>query len=155
MPQVTRQFDIEREVEDTWEFFLTPDDVAPCVPGCKSVEETGEDEFTAEIQVDVAYTSLTFDADIALSDKRPPNAVHVDATAEPAGRMPGSSTVDADLEMEDVDGHTEGTITIAFAIRGRLGSLGESAFKHKCEELTEEFVENVTAELEQQGVTTE
>lgn len=156
MPKVTNSFDIQKPVEETWNFFITPDKVAPCVPGCESVEEVAEDVFEAEIAVEVAYTSLTFDAHIELKDKQPPNSAVVEAKAEPAGRMPGSATVDGDLELiADGDGGTEGSIIIDFAIRGRLGSLGESAFRHQCEKLTDEFIANVKAELEGEEVVNE
>lgn len=149
MPKVTNEFEIQRPVAETWDFFITPDKVAPCVPGCESVTEVEEDVFEAKIGVEVAYTSLTFDAHIELKDKQPPNSAVVEATAEPAGRMPGSATVDGDLELADAgDDVTTGSIIIDFAIRGRLGSLGESAFKHQCEKLTDEFLANVKAELE-------
>ncbi|QLG60312.1 CoxG family protein [Halorarum salinum] len=156
MPEVTREFNIGVPVAETWDFFMTPDKMAPCVPGCESVEELEEDIFDAKIGVEVAYTSLTFDAHIEITDKDPSNFAAVEAEASPAGRMPGSATVDGDLEMAEGEDHTtEGEITIEFAIRGRLGSLGESAFKHQCDKLTDEFLANVKEELEGAKVTTE
>lgn len=149
MPEVTKEFDVDRPVDDTWEFFLAPEKVAPCVPGCESFEEIEEDVFDAEVQVSIAYTTLTFDTHVELSNLEPPEFAVVEATAEPMGRMPGSATVDGTLDLWDDDGGTAGEIGIEFAIRGRLGSLGESAFKHKSEQLTEQFLENVTEELEQ------
>jgi carbon monoxide dehydrogenase subunit G len=156
MPEVTRAFDIAVPVEETWEFFMTPERMAPCVPGCESFEQIEEDVFDAEILVEVAYTSLTFDAHIEITDKEPPNFAVVEAEASPSGRMPGSATVDGELELADGgDGTTDGEITIEFAIRGRLGSLGESAFKHQCENLTDSFLDNARAELEGAEATTE
>lgn len=156
MPEVTREFDIDVPVQETWDFIMTPDLMAPCVPGCQSVEEIEEDVFDAEILVEVAYTSLTFDAHIEITDKEPPNYAVVEAEASPTGRMPGSATVDGDLEMTDGGNDTtDGELTIEFAIRGRLGSLGESAFKHQCEKLTDEFLGNMKEELEGAEATTE
>lgn len=156
MPEVTREFDIAVPVEETWDFLLTPELMAPCVPGCESVEEIEEDVFDAKILVEVAYTSLTFDTHIEITEKRPPNYAVVEAEASPSGRMPGSAKVDADVELNDtIDNTTSGELTIEFAIRGRLGSLGESAFKHQCEKLTDEFLENMKEELEETKVATE
>lgn len=155
MPEVTREFDIEVPLEETWDFLMTADLMAPCVPGCESVDQIEEDVFDAEILVEVAYTSLTFDAHIEIIDKEPPNFAVVKAEASPSGRMPGSATVDGDLEMAGAgDDTTEGKIAIQFAIRGRLGSLGESAFKHQCEKLTDEFLVNMKEALEGTEVTT-
>ncbi|WP_332900156.1 MULTISPECIES: CoxG family protein [unclassified Haladaptatus] len=149
MAEVTREFRVARPVEDTWNFFITPETVAPCVPGCVDVEELEEDVFNAKIEVKVAYTSLTFDTRIELTDKQPPNSAKVEAKAEPSGRMPGSATVDGDLSLEADGDETVGEIGIEFAIRGRLGSLGESAFRHKCEEMTDRFIDNMKTELEE------
>lgn len=156
MAEVTREFRVERPVEDTWEFFITPETVAPCVPGCVGVEEVEPDVFDAEIEVKVAYTKLTFETRIELTDKQPPNSAEVKAKAEPSGRMPGSATVEGDLSLEaDGPDATEGEIGIQFAIRGRLGSLGESAFRHKCEEMTDLFIENLKTELEEKEAVAE
>lgn len=149
MPAVTRSFTIDRPLDAVWEFFTTPDRVAPAVPGCEEVEELSDTEFNATVAVKVAYSNLTFDTHIEITDQDPPNSMTVEATAEPSGRMPGSATVDAELDLESIDdGSTAGTMTMEFAIRGRLGSLGESAFKHKSEELTDQFIENVADALE-------
>lgn len=156
MPEITRQFRFDTSVQETWEFMTTPETVAPCVPGCESYEQHEADVFTADIGVKVAYTNLTFNADIEILDKEPPNTATVAVLAKPSGRMPGSAKADADLQLtDDGDGGTEGSITMVFAIRGRLGSLGESAFKSKSEQLTDEFLENVAKELEEQEVTAE
>ncbi len=150
MPTVSRSFEIDAPIEETWDFLVTPDRVAPCVPGCESFDEQAPDVFDATIAVKVAYTSLQFDAHVELRDKTPPESLTLEATAEPAGSMPGSATVDADLALSAIDDSTTaGTLDIEFAIRGRLGSLGESAFTHKCEELTDTFLASVRDELEQ------
>lgn len=148
MPEVTKQFIVDRPIEDVWEFFNSPDDLAPCVPGCESVEQIDEDTFNAEVRVKVAYTNLTFDTKINITDRDEPTSMTVDGEAQPSGRMPGSATVNGTLELVDEGDSTAGTMTIQFAIRGRLGSLGESAFTHKCEEITGQFIDNVKAELE-------
>ena len=149
MPTVTRSFETTAPVEEAWAFLTTPERVAPCVPGCEAFEERAPDVFDATIAVEVAYTSLTFDARVELADLDPPTSALLRATAEPAGAMPGSATVEGHLALRPTeDGGTAGEVTVEFAIRGRLGSLGESAFAHKCERLTEQFLATVTDELE-------
>lgn len=155
MAEITKTFEFDAPVEETWDFIITPETVAPCVPGCESYEQHDEDVFTAKIDVKVAYTSLTFDADVEITDKEPQDSATVEVLAKPSGRMPGSAKASGDLAMAaTAGGGTEGTITIDFAIRGRLGSLGESAFKSKTEQMTEQFLENVREGLEVQEATT-
>ncbi|MFB6131585.1 MAG: CoxG family protein [Salinigranum sp.] len=148
MPEVTRAFTIRRNIGDTWAFFNSPEDIAACVPGCESVEQLDENTFNAAVGVKVGYTSLTFDTVVEITDRTEPTSMEVEGTAEPSGRMPGSARVEGRLDMDEDGEDTSGEITIEFAIRGRLGSLGESAFTHKSEEITEQFLENVRAELE-------
>lgn len=149
MPAVTKDFRIDRGIDDVWAFLVTPADVAPAVPGCESYEELEEDVFEARVTVTVAYTTLNFDAHIEIVDKDPPGRMRVEGTAEPTGRMPGSATLTGELALDAVDNNvTEGTIDVEFAIRGRLGSLGDSAFRSKCDTLTQEFIDNVTTRLE-------
>lgn len=149
MPTVTNEFEVEADRDEAWEFFLTPDRVAPCVPGCESVDQVDDVTFEALVSVNVAYTDLTFDTRIEITDQDPPQSLTAEGTAEPTGRMPGSAVVTGDLRLDAVaEETTEGVLEIDFGIRGRLGTLGESAFRHKCAELTQEFVDNVKEELE-------
>lgn len=156
MPEVTREFTVDRSIEDTWDFFITPDKLAPCVPGCENIEELEEDLFDVDVSVDVAYTTLTFDTEVEITDKESPESMTVDVKASPKGHMPGTAKADGGLELNAVDEDTtDGEITISFSIFGRLGSLGESAFRHKCEEITDQFIENVVEELETETATVE
>ncbi|WP_416841486.1 CoxG family protein [Haloferax sp. DFSO52] len=147
MPEVTKEFEISHPVEQVWEFFNTPDRVAACVPHCQSVEQLDEDTFEAKVGVDVAYTSLTFDTEVEIVERTDLEYMKIEGKATPSGRMPGSATVSGDLELDGDDTTTNGTMTIQFAIRGRLGSLGESAFTHQCEKLTDEFLENIQEQI--------
>lgn len=149
MSEVTKEFTVHAPLQETWDFFVTPDKSAACVPGCDRVEEIGVDVFTVDVNVTVAYTDLTFTTELEITDKHPPNALTVTGLANPQGHIPGSATVTGDLSLDAVDDDTTtGTLRVEFAIRGRLGSLGESAFRHKCDELTDEFLSNVTTALE-------
>lgn len=149
MPTVTNEFEIHTPRGDVWDFLLTPELVAPCVPGCEEFEQLSDTEFDVTVGVKVAYTNLTFDAHVEMTNQDPPQRLEVEGTAEPMGRMPGSAIFSGTLELEE-DGSdaTRGTAVIDFGIRGRLGSLGESAFRHKSEELTQQFIDNIKAELE-------
>lgn len=156
MPEVISEFTVDQSIEETWNFFNTPDQLAPCVPGCESVEEINEDLFNAEVTVDIAYTTLTFNTQVKITDKERPESMTVGVEASPKGRMPGTANADGGLELGVVDEDTtEGEITIEFSIFGRLGSLGESAFTHKCEEITDQFIENVVEKLELETATAE
>lgn len=149
MPEVTKEFTVRVPLEQTWEFFIAPERVAPCVPGCERVEEIEPDLFNVDVNVKVAYTDLTFNTELEITEQDRPSALTVVGTATPQGRIPGSATVTGTLALASADEHsTTGTLDIEFAIRGRLGSLGESAFKHKCDEITDEFLSNVITTLE-------
>lgn len=149
MPTVTNEFEIDAPRQEVWDFFLTPERVASCVPGCEEVEQLSDTEFNATVAVKVAYANLTFDTRIEITDQDPPHSLTAEGEAEPTGRMPGSAVVSGDLVLEEADeDRTVGTLEIDFGIRGRLGSLGESAFRHKCDEMTQKFVDNVRAEIE-------
>lgn len=152
MSTVTNEFEIHAARQAAWDFLLTPERVAPCVPGCEAVEQRSETEFDVTVGVKVAYANLTFDTHVEITDQDPPRALTAEGTAEPTGRMPGSAIFSGDLTLEeDGDGVTHGSVTIDFGIRGRLGSLGESAFQRKSEELTAQFVDNVKAALEEEA----
>jgi hypothetical protein len=68
---------IQAPVEALWKALNDPAVLTRCVPGCKSMTEISPDAYKVEMQLRVAAVGGSFEGEIALADKQPPNACSI------------------------------------------------------------------------------
>ena len=66
---------------ETWRLIFDPDVLASALPGCESLEQTGEDHYRADIVIGVAGMKGRYGARLALHDKQPPDSVRLKGQA--------------------------------------------------------------------------
>ncbi len=60
--------------ETVWELLNDPDVIAGCLPGCESLEPTGDDTYRASLTVGVAAISGKYQGTVHIADKQPPTS---------------------------------------------------------------------------------
>lgn len=131
--------------QTVWRCLNDPAFLTLCVPGCKSMNETGPDAYRVEIELAVAAVRGGFSGDIALSDKRPPEECVI--TVEGAGTLGhGSgkarftlSPVDAAQTRIDYQGEGE--------IGGLVAGVGQRILRGVSNHLIKTFFKTAKAEL--------
>ena len=84
-----------------------------------------------------------------LHNTQPPDKLSGTVIAKPAG-MPGQLQTAAHLALDAIDAHsTRMRYVLDIGITGKLGSIGQSAFRAKAEELAAVFGSNVKSAIEQ------
>ena len=92
---------ISAPVETLWKALNDPDVLTRCIPGCKTMTEIAPDAYKVEMQLRVAAVGGSFEGEIALSDKEPPEAATsrfrarvrlATATARPVSRSSRTAT---------------------------------------------------------------
>jgi len=97
----------------------------------------------------VGFVPLKFRGTVALGEVVPPERITGSVIAKPAG-MPGQLQTAAQLALEEVNAHaTLMRYLLDIGLTGKLGSLGQSAFRAKAEELATVFGSNVKSAIEQ------
>src|SRR5437667_3905154 len=76
---------IPASVEALWAALNDPKVLTRCIPGCKSMTEIGPDAYKVEMQLRVAAVGGSFEGEISLSDKTPPQACSI--TVSGAGTL--------------------------------------------------------------------
>jgi 2-furoyl-CoA dehydrogenase large subunit len=80
--------------EAVWRMLLDPDVLARVIPGCESIEATGENEYVAEASIRIGPIRGRFTATIRLSDLVPPSTLTLSGTvAGPLGTGGGEGAV--------------------------------------------------------------
>jgi hypothetical protein len=71
--------------EQVWDLLMNTDAIAGCLPGCRGLRPSGPDKYDLELVAGVAAVSGTFNATIAIEDKRPTESykLTVDAHGRP------------------------------------------------------------------------
>ncbi|MEJ2597262.1 MAG: carbon monoxide dehydrogenase subunit G [Anaerolineales bacterium] len=109
--------------EDVWEIILDPEALAAALPGTKSLERIGENEYQGEMNVRVGPVGGLFSGHLVVSNEVPPESLTL--TVEGKG-APGFLNGTGDVVLNDQgDGTTlmkyEGDVKIG----GRLASVGQ------------------------------
>src|SRR5258705_11230978 len=109
---------IQAPVDVLWKALNDPTVLTRCIPACKTMTEIAGDADKVEMQLRVAAVGGSFEGEIALSDKEPPNACSIKVSG--AGTL-GHGNGSARFQIEP-DGPTASRLTFQGA--GEIGRLG-------------------------------
>ena len=68
---------IEAGQEALWEGLNDPAVLTACIPGCKEMREIDPDRYEIEMQLKVAAVGGSFEGEVALKDKEPPQTCRI------------------------------------------------------------------------------
>lgn len=68
---------IAASVDIVWKALNDPQVLTRCIPGCKAMTETAPDAYKLDMQLRVAAVSGSFEGEIGLFDKTPPNVCNI------------------------------------------------------------------------------
>jgi len=101
-----------------------------CIPGCESLEKTGEDAYAVTIRAGIGAIKGTFKGSVRLEDMRPPE--HYRIVVEGKGG-PGFVKGSGDFDLEERDGVTvikyQGDLQVGGGIAGIGQRMIEAAAK--------------------------
>lgn len=122
-----------------WALLLDPQAMAACVPGMQSVEIVGPDEYTALMQVKIAFVSARFRLRTRIVQRDEPHYLKAEGTGEDAAVASSlKQTTEVFLEAA-AEGGTGLRLKVHVDVLGRIGSFGLSAMKTKADRLWDEF----------------
>ena len=86
--------------ETVWAKLNDPEVLKACIPGCQSLEVTGENEFLAVATNRVGPVKATFKGKVRLTDLDPPNGYKISGEGDGgiAGFAKGGASVNSDRE---------------------------------------------------------
>jgi carbon monoxide dehydrogenase subunit G len=119
------------------------------MPGCRDLTALDDGRYAANMEVRVGFVPLKFRGTVSLDEVVPPERLSGTVVAKPAG-MPGQLQTAAHLALDAIDAHTtQMRYLLDIGITGKLGSIGQSAFRAKAEELATVFGANVKSAIEE------
>ena len=111
-------------VDEVWRRLIDPNELAAILPGCRDLQQTGPDKYSARIVIGVAGIRGTYDALIELHDKDEPRSVRLVGRASGAlgfGTGSGLVTLTAELDGSRTRLHYD----YAADVGGKVAAVGQ------------------------------
>jgi carbon monoxide dehydrogenase subunit G len=127
--------------EAVWAKLNDPEVLKACIPGCQSLEVTGENQLAAVAKVKLGPVSATFKGNVTLSDLDPPNGYRISGQGD--GGIAGFAKGGAVVTLSDAEeGGTKLTYNAEAQIGGKLVQLGQRLVDGVAKKLADEFFAN-------------
>jgi uncharacterized protein len=141
------RFSVTAPIADVWETLLDVERVAPCLPGAKVLEQTGEDAYLVAMRVKVGPMSMEYKGDVKIFEKD--DAAHRAVLKGSARELRGQGAAEAQAEMlltQDGD-DTMATIKTDVKLSGRAASMGQGVIAEVAKKLVDTFSVNLAGML--------
>ena len=138
--------------QQTWEALNDPAMLKQCVPGCESIEATGDNEYQVLMVARVGPVSAKFRGKLTLSDVQPPNsyAIAFEGQGGAAGFAKGGAQVRLSAESDS----TRLTYEAKANVGGKLAQIGSRLIDAAARKVADDFFRNFNqkvAELHGRG----
>ena len=115
-----------------------------CIPGCESLEKTGEDTYAAVLKAGVGAIKGTFKGEVRLAEMRPPD--HYRLVVEGKGAV-GFAKGSADFDLEDQEGVTHIKYSGELQIGGTIAGVGQRMIEAAAKMMASRFFAALEAEV--------
>jgi carbon monoxide dehydrogenase subunit G len=123
--------------EVTWDALNDPEVLKSCVPGCESIEKTGEHEYLVSMVARVGPVSAKFKGRMKLTDMNPPTSYSLSFEGQGgvAGFAKGSATVELVAESPGTRLH----YTAKANVGGKLAQIGSRLVDAAAKKVASDF----------------
>ena len=129
----------------TWAALNDPEILKACVPGCESIEKTGENEYEVRMTARIGPVSAKFKGKLALSDLNPPNSYSI--AFEGQGGVAGFGKGGAKVQLLPEAGNTKLSYQVKANVGGKLAQIGSRLVDAAAKKLAEEFFNAFNAKV--------
>lgn len=131
---------IEAPRETVWAALNDPEVLKACIPGCETVEKTGENELEAKVTLKIGPVKASFTGKVTLSNIDPPNGYTI--SGEGQGGVAGHARGGADVRLEPDGDATILHYTVKAEVGGKIAQLGSRLIDSTAKKLAGEFFQN-------------
>jgi len=143
--KISGSHDVAAPREQVWAALIDPAVLARTLPGCLSLERTGDDEYRVTLEAGVASIRGVYSGRVALADHAPPGAYTLRAQGQG-----GPGTVDATAAVtltEIPDGGTRIAYDADAVVGGTIGGVGQRVLAGVAKRTAGQFFSAVEADL--------
>lgn len=148
--KITGTYELEADRQKVWEALNDPDVLRACIPGCESLDRTGENELTATVTAKVGPVKAKFNGSVELKDLNPPESYRIEGSGK--GGAAGFAKGGADVRLDARDGG--GTVLsyeVDAQVGGKLAQIGSRLIDGTAKKLADQFFSNFREHVETPG----
>lgn len=134
---------LEAARADVWRLLNDPDVLQRCIPGCESLQRSGECEFAAVVTAKVGAIRAKFSGRVQLVDIDYLNGYRL--VGEGSGGVAGFAKMQITVALRDAVGGTALEYAADAQIGGKLAQLGQRLILSTAGKLAAEFFSNFAA----------
>ena len=147
--KIEESFIVQASRDRVWAAITDPARVAPCIPGCESIEIVGPGRYRARVAVAVGPIKAKFNLEVDVTEETPPSFA-ASTTRGEEGTRASVLTAHNELHLAALEGGaTEVRYVSDISIVGRLGRFGLGVMRKKATALGVAFAETFRARVEQ------
>ena len=152
--ETTGEVTVEVDRATAFAFVQDPDRLARCIPGCRDLRELAPGRYSAVLANRVAFMMLSFKVIIDMVRIEPPNEIEATITGDAVG-LPGHLVATARVQLTEAAARrTTIRYVTDVGLTGKLGGLGQPAFRATSAQLAREFGANLKKGIEAESTET-
>ena len=142
--QGSRQLAVTQQ--QAWDALNDPEVLKVCIPGCTSIEPSGDNAFDLVNTVKIGPVSAKFKSTITLSDINPPASytLNFEGNGGPAGFGKGT----ANVNLAPNDQGCELSYTVNASVGGKVAQVGQRLIDGVAKSMAEKFFKNFDEEMQ-------
>lgn len=129
--------------ERIYALLTDPEVLQRCIPGCESLEKTGDDTYAVTIKAGIGMIKGTFKGNVRLEDMRSPE--HYRITVDGKGG-PGFVKGSGDFDLEESDGATLIRYTGEMQVGGAVAGVGQRMIEGAAKMMASRFFKSLETE---------
>jgi hypothetical protein len=137
---------IQAPQQEVWDALNDPQVLKACVPGCESIDASGENEYQVLMVARVGPVSAKFKGKLTLSDIKPPDSYSISFEGQggPAGFAKGG----AHVKLEPLPGDkTRLGYEVKASVGGKLAQIGSRLVDAAAQKVANDFFRNFNAKV--------
>lgn len=133
----------------TWAALNDPEILKACVPGCESIDSTGENEYQVLMTARIGPVAAKFKGKLALSDIVAPDSYSIAFEGQGGVAGFGKGGAKVQLESVEVDGKpgTKLTYQVKASVGGKLAQIGSRLVDAAAKKISEDFFKAFNAKV--------
>jgi len=144
--EMTNTLVVPAPVDAVWQALNDPAALKSCIPGCESLEKTGDDTWQAKLAARVGPVSAKFNGTMRMTDSTPPTGYTL--KFEGQGGAAGFANGEARVTLAPAgDGQTALTYVAKAQVGGKLAQIGSRLIDGAAAKLADDFFEKFSAQF--------
>ena len=124
-----------------WDALNDPGVLKACVPGCESIEKSGDNEYQVLMVARVGPVSAKFKGRLTLSDINPPSSYSI--SFEGQGGAAGFAKGSAQVSLSSEGAHTRLSYEVKANVGGKLAQIGSRLVDAAAKKVADDFFRNL------------